>query len=104
MEEGLVLPVDVGDEVLGPLGQVQNGLQVDDLGAGGLYRGVLPGQQLQVAQLLWAEGLFCHDDPPDDRWWVGGDGGGAQPSSPRVWFSRLRRDRADCRVITMEAT
>ena len=69
MEEGFVFSVDIRDKVLGPLGQVQNGLQVDDLRAGGLYRGVLLGQQLQVAQLLWGEDLFCHGNPPDNRWW-----------------------------------
>ena len=39
VDKGLILPVDVGDKVLGALGQVQNGLKVDDLAAGGLDRG-----------------------------------------------------------------
>ena len=46
VEEGLVLAVDVGDEVLGALGQVQDGLQVDDLTAGRLDGGVLAGEHL----------------------------------------------------------
>ena len=46
VEEGLVLAVDVGDEVLGALGQVQDGLQIDDLTAGRLDGGVLAGEHL----------------------------------------------------------
>ena len=52
VEKGLVLPVHVGEEVLGALGQVQDGLEVDDLAAGGLDGGVLAGEHLQVAQIL----------------------------------------------------
>ena len=46
VEEGLILPMDVRDEVLRALGQVQNGLEVDDLTAGRLHRGVLAGEHL----------------------------------------------------------
>ena len=38
MQKRLVFPVDVGDKVLRALGQVQDGLQVDDLRTGGLDR------------------------------------------------------------------
>ena len=58
VEKGLVLPVEVGDEVLRALGQVQNGLEVDDLAAGRLYRGVLLGQELQIAQFFLRKRLF----------------------------------------------
>lgn len=46
VEKCLILPVYVRDEVLCALGQVQNGLKIDDLTAGGLYRGILLGQKL----------------------------------------------------------
>ena len=49
--EGLVLAVHVRDEVLGALGQVENGLQVDDLGEDGLRRRELLGEKLQVLPL-----------------------------------------------------
>ena len=58
VDKGLILPVDVGDKVLGALGQVQNGLKVDDLAAGGLDRGVLLGQQFQITQLFLRKSLF----------------------------------------------
>ena len=54
--ESLVLSVDIGQEVLGALGQVLDGPQVDDLGAGGLDVGIVPGQQLQVLQPLGGKG------------------------------------------------
>ena len=60
--KGLELAVDVGDEVLGGLGQVLDGPEVDDLGAGLLDGGVLLGQQLQVLQLLGGKfGGALHD-------------------------------------------
>ena len=54
--EGLVLPVDVGQEVFGALGKVLDGPQVDDLGTGGLDIGIVPGQQPQVLQPLGGKG------------------------------------------------
>ena len=48
VQEGLILPVDVRDEMLRSLGQVQNGLEVDDLRAGGLDGGILAGQHVQI--------------------------------------------------------
>ena len=58
MEKGLVLPVEVGDKVLRAFGQVQNGLEVDNLAAGRLYRGVLLGQELQIAQFFLGKTSF----------------------------------------------
>ena len=63
VKKGLVLAVDVGDEVFGALGQVQNGLEVDDLAAGRLYGGVLAGEHFQIAQ-VWGRAFhpahsFC---------------------------------------------
>ena len=58
VKKGLVLPVQVGDKVLRALGQVHNGLKVDDLAAGRLDGGVLLGQELQVAQLLLRKGFL----------------------------------------------
>ena len=49
MQKRLILPVDIGDEMLRPLGQIQDGLEVDDLGAGRLDSGILPGQHIQIA-------------------------------------------------------
>ena len=46
--EGLVLAVDIGDEVLGALRQVEDRLEVDYLGVGGLGGGELLGEELQV--------------------------------------------------------
>ena len=66
MEKGLIFSVNVGNKVLGALGQVQDGLEVDDLAAGRLYRGVLAGEHLQIAQIWGGAGLFgIHpQDPP----------------------------------------
>ena len=52
MAERLVLAVNVGDKVLRTFGQVQNGLQVDDLGTGGLNGWVMLGQRLQKMKML----------------------------------------------------
>ena len=54
--EGVVLAVDVGDEVLGALGQVEDGLEVDDLGVGGAGGGELLGEQLEVLLARRARG------------------------------------------------
>ena len=50
MGEGGVLPVDIADEMLGALGQVQDGLQVDNLGGGLLDVAVALAEQAQVFQ------------------------------------------------------
>ena len=49
MQEGFVLAVYVSQEVLRALGQVEDGLQVDYLGACLSNGGKRVGQQLQVA-------------------------------------------------------
>ena len=61
MQEGLILPVNVRDKVFRALGQVLDGVQVDDLGAGCLDVGVLPGQHLQIVEIFRAVCFFgCH--------------------------------------------
>ena len=52
MEKGLVLAVDVGDEVLAALRQIHNGPQIDDLRPGRANRRVHAGEHAQKAQLL----------------------------------------------------
>ena len=59
MQEGFVLTVDVGHEMLGALGQVQNSPQVDDLRARRLNGGVLFGKQPQIVQLFGCKGALC---------------------------------------------
>ena len=54
--EGVVLAMHVGDEVLGALGQVENGLEVDDLGEGRARGGELLRQELEVLAV-------CHGVP-----------------------------------------
>ena len=60
VQEGLVLTVDIRHKMLGALGQIQNGLKPDNLCAGCLNRGILPGQQPQIVQLLRGKGTFFH--------------------------------------------
>ena len=51
--------------MLGALGQVQNGLQADDLRACCLNGGILPGQQPQIVQLFGGKDmLILHIDQP----------------------------------------
>ena len=52
MQEGILFTVDVGHEVLRAFGQLEDGLQLDDLGGGRLHGGVLGGKQPQVTQPL----------------------------------------------------
>ncbi len=52
MVESLVLAVDVGQEMLRPFRQVQDGLQVDDFRAGVCHRRKAACQQRQVAQVV----------------------------------------------------
>ena len=52
--EGLVLAVDVRDEVLGALRQVEDGLEVDDLGVDGLGRRELLRKKLEILEVLVA--------------------------------------------------
>ena len=65
MEERVVLAVDVGHEMLGALGQVQDGIEPDELLAGGLNGWVLTGQHPQITQLLVGERSFVfHKESP----------------------------------------
>jgi len=50
--EGLVLAVDVRDEVLGTLGQVEDGLEVDDLGVDRLGGRELLREKLEILEAL----------------------------------------------------
>jgi len=50
--EGLVLAVDVRDEVLGALGQVEDGLEVDDLGVDRLGGRELLREKLEILEAL----------------------------------------------------
>ena len=52
VQKRLMLAVNIGHEVLRGLGQIQDGLEPDDLRARGLHRGILPGKQPQIVQLL----------------------------------------------------
>ena len=65
MQKRLIFTVNVGNKMLCSLGQVQNGLEVDDLCTGSLYRGVLLGQQTQIMQFFRGERNLCfHVYPP----------------------------------------
>ena len=52
MKKGLVFSVDIGDEMLTALRKVQNGAEIDDLGAGRAQGGILPGEHLQIMKLF----------------------------------------------------
>ena len=55
--EGFVLTVEVGQEVLGRLGQMEDGLEVDNLGGDARHGGEIARQQSQVSQVV-LDGLF----------------------------------------------
>ena len=77
VKEGFIFPVHVGNKMLGALWKIADGLQIDDLGAGRLYIGVLPGQHLEIMEVFRAVrlcrlhriptfpilGLLSHDVP-----------------------------------------
>ena len=65
VEEGVVLAVDIGHEMLGALGQVQNGVEPHQLLAGCLNGGVLLGQHPQITELLIGKiGFMFHRYSP----------------------------------------
>ncbi len=65
VDERLILAVDVRHEMLRGLRQVQDGVEVDDLGGGGLFRRVLFAEQPQVFEFrLGIFFLFTHDFLP----------------------------------------
>ena len=55
--DGGVLPVQVADEMLRPLGQRQNGAEVDQLRAGGGLIGVFLGQKFQILPVKFSHVL-----------------------------------------------
>lgn len=57
--EGFVLPVEVRQEVFGPLREVQDGFQVDDLGACIGNGRELLGQQPEILQVGGGVGRIC---------------------------------------------
>ena len=57
--EGFVLPVEVRQEVFGPLREVQDGFQVDDLGACIGNGRELLGQQSEILQVGGGVGRIC---------------------------------------------
>jgi hypothetical protein len=59
--EGFVFTMDIRNEMLSALGQIEDSLQIYDLRAGGLNRGVLLGEQAQIPELFRLECVFyCH--------------------------------------------
>ena len=53
MQEGLILTMDVGKEMLGTLWQVEDGLQDDNLGARLCYSRERLREQLQISHVLF---------------------------------------------------
>lgn len=64
MDKRLVLAVDVAQEMLRPLRQVQNRLEVDNLRAGVRNRREATREELQITQVVrycfWGN-IFCHN-------------------------------------------
>lgn len=54
VHERIVFAVQIAHEMLGTLGEIENGLEIDDLGEDRLLRGELLGQKTQVFQGLFA--------------------------------------------------
>ena len=52
MHERLVLTMQVAHKMLSSLGEIEDRLQIDDLGEDGLLVGELPGEQLEVLEVL----------------------------------------------------
>ena len=67
MQKGLILTMDIGDKMLRTLRQVQNCLQIDDLGAGGLYGGVLFCQHTQIMDFVLRKDCLHSCVPPYDQ-------------------------------------
>ena len=64
MQECRMLAVQVGEKMLRALGQMQDRLQMCDLGRSLLYGSVLLAKQLQVSDVLRGKPVFTHDAPP----------------------------------------
>ena len=54
MLEGQVLAVQVGQEMLGAFGKVQDGFQVDDFGTSGCHIREAAGEQLQEIEVAFS--------------------------------------------------
>ena len=65
MQESLMLAMQIRKEMLRALGQVEDGLQVDDLRTGSLHRGILLCQKPQIVQLLGRKYMLAvHNGQP----------------------------------------
>ena len=65
MHKGFVLAMHVAHEMLGALGQVEDGREVDDLGKRGLLGGKLSRQQAQILKVLRVA-IECDHETPSD--------------------------------------
>ena len=65
MHEGLVLAMQVAHKMLGALGQVEDGREIDDLGERGLLGGELSRQQAQILEVLRIAIEYDHEAPFD---------------------------------------
>ena len=63
VHKGFVLAVHVAHEMLGALGQVENGREVNDLGKRGLLGGKLSRQQAQILEVLRVAIECDHETP-----------------------------------------
>ena len=65
VHKGFVLAMHVAHKMLGALGQVENGREVDDLGKRGLLGGKLSRQQTQILEVLRVA-IECDHETPSD--------------------------------------
>ena len=59
MQKCFVFTVDIGHKMFRTLGQIQNGLQTNNLCTGGLNSGILQGEKLQIPELLRCVTFLC---------------------------------------------
>ena len=59
--------MQVGDEVLGAFGQIEDGFEVDDLGAGFLFGREAFGEKAKIFQVSFHEFLYDVDGYPKMR-------------------------------------
>ena len=65
VHEGFVFAMQVAHKVLGALGQVEDGREIDDLGKRGLLGGELSRQQAQILEVLRIA-IECDHETPSD--------------------------------------
>ena len=65
VHKGFVLAVHIAHKMLGALGQVEDGREVDDLGECGLLGGKLSRQQAQILEVLRIA-IECDHEAPSD--------------------------------------